>query len=167
MFRMVLLGGFLGAGKTTTALTAARLLRSDGHRVAIITNDQGTDLVDTELAAWALPSGVREVTGGCFCCRFEDLAEAVREVVGETSADTVIAEAVGSCADLQATVVRPLRRHHPEMELAPLTTVVEPSRLAALTSPDADPELAYLFDRQLEEADIIALNKIDAQRPAV
>jgi hypothetical protein len=175
MFRLILLGGFLGAGKTTTALTAAHLLRSRGHRVAIVTNDQGTALVDTHLAAWRLGDrsdgngvAVAEVTGGCFCCRFEDLADTVREVVRSARADIVIAEAVGSCADLQATVIRPLRRHYAgEMQLAPLTTVVEPARLAAFAQPGADPELAYLFDRQLEEADIIALNKIDARHPSV
>src|SRR6266545_5220088 len=166
MFRLVLLGGFLGAGKTTTALTAARRLRSSGHRVAIVTNDQGTDLVDTRLVAWHLGGVVGEVTGGCFCCRFEDLADTISEVVRAGRADTVIAEAVGSCADLQATVIRPLRRHYAgEMELAPLTTVVEPARIAAFAEPGADPELGYLFERQLEEADIIALNKIDARRP--
>lgn len=170
MFRLVLLGGFLGAGKTTTALTAARQLRARGHRVAIVTNDQGTDLVDTRLAEWHLGAGfgeaVGEVTGGCFCCRFEDLADTVREVVRTARADTVIAEAVGSCADLQATVIRPLRRYYAdELRPAPLTTVVEPARLAAFAGPGADPELTYLFDRQLEEADIIALNKIDARRP--
>jgi G3E family GTPase len=39
MFRLVLLSGFLGAGKTTTMLAAARLLRERGNRVAVVTND--------------------------------------------------------------------------------------------------------------------------------
>ena len=65
--RVVLVGGFLGAGKTTTMLAAARLLEARGERVAVITNDQGTDLVDTRLAQLVgeRECRVAEVTGGC------------------------------------------------------------------------------------------------------
>ena len=43
------LGGFLGAGKTTLARALAGRLRDQGERVAIVTNDQGSLLVDTQL----------------------------------------------------------------------------------------------------------------------
>lgn len=173
MLRLILLGGFLGAGKTTTMLAAAGHLRSQGRQVAVVTNDQGGRLVDTRVAG-SQAGAVGEVTGGCFCCRFEDLATTVAELA-RGGTDTVIAEAVGSCADLQATVVRPLRRLHGEdVDVAPLTTLVEPARLEELADVGAGPgadtraeehELAYLFGRQLEEADVIALNKADTRSP--
>src|SRR5690242_17672576 len=119
MITFVPLTGFLGAGKTTTMTTTALALQERGHRVAVITNDQGVELVDTKLVRSKLDS-VAEVTGGCFCCRFEDLVEAVVGLVASDDVDTVIAEAVGSCTDLQATVVRPLRRYYGErMVVAP------------------------------------------------
>lgn len=156
MPRLVVLTGFLGAGKTTTMLAAGRLLTRRGHRVAVITNDQGNDLVDTRLAREAV-ADVSEVTGGCFCCRFENLADLVTQLIDNGRADTVLAEAVGSCTDLQATVIRPLRaRYRDRLAVAPLTTVVDPARVGAL-----DGDLGYLFDRQLAEADVIAVNKTD------
>lgn len=156
MARLVVLTGFLGAGKTTTMLTAGRLLGRRGHRVAVITNDQGTDLVDTRLAEAVVPD-VSEVTGGCFCCRFDDLADLVTELLDGGRADTILTEAVGSCTDLQATVIRPLRaRYRERLTVAPLTTVVDPARFDALAG-----DLGYLFDRQLAEADVIAVNKTD------
>ncbi|HEX6073667.1 MAG TPA: GTP-binding protein [Micromonosporaceae bacterium] len=169
MITLIPLSGFLGAGKTTTMIAAAKSLEAAGRTVSVITNDQGVDLVDTAKARAAL-SGVGEVTGGCFCCRFEDLIGVVSELVAQRNVDTVIAEAVGSCTDLQATVVRPLRElYGSRFVVSPLTTVVEPLRYKAFSGGwergESDSELSYLFDRQLAEADVLALNKIDITPP--
>lgn len=47
--RFIMLGGFLGAGKTTALLRLAHHLQKAGRRVGIITNDQAAGLVDTAL----------------------------------------------------------------------------------------------------------------------
>ncbi|MPZ82204.1 MAG: hypothetical protein GEV28_18120 [Actinophytocola sp.] len=155
--------GFLGAGKTTTLLAAARELRRRGHRPAIVTNDQGRDLVDTRLAR-TVTDAVAEVLDGCFCCRFDELAGVVTRLVGG-GADVVLAEAVGSCTDLRATVVRPLREHHGDaLRVAPLVTVVDPLRYRAFARSWAageDSDTGYLYAHQLAEADVLAVNKID------
>ncbi|MCS7167674.1 MAG: cobalamin biosynthesis protein P47K, partial [Gemmatales bacterium] len=44
-----MVGGFLGAGKTTTLLGLARHYIQQGRRVALIANDQADHLVDTAL----------------------------------------------------------------------------------------------------------------------
>ena len=49
MTRLIFLGGFLGSGKTTTLLRLASNLAREGKKVGILTNDQGQELVDTEL----------------------------------------------------------------------------------------------------------------------
>src|ERR1019366_8722140 len=46
---LILIGGFLGAGKTAALLALGRWLADQGIRAAFITNDQGTDLVDTRV----------------------------------------------------------------------------------------------------------------------
>lgn len=164
--KLVLLGGFLGAGKTTTMIKTARTLEAKGYRVALVTNDQGKELIDTELAR---TSGLntKEVTGGCFCCRFDDLYQNLKELLEEKKPDVIIAEAVGSCTDLAATVIQPLRQYYSsEFKTAPLTIVVDPARLiheleANKNIPVFSQSVSYIFEKQLAEADIIALNKLD------
>ena len=46
--RFMMVGGFLGAGKTTAIARIARTLIDAGHRVGLVTNDQAFDLVDTQ-----------------------------------------------------------------------------------------------------------------------
>ncbi|UAL12440.1 GTP-binding protein [Caulobacter segnis] len=157
-------GGFLGAGKTTTLQRAAAEFANRGLKVGVITNDQGAGLVDTE----ALRSKgflTEEITGGCFCCRFDELVETAGALIRQERPDVILAEAVGSCTDLSATVYQPLRQYYPEtFSLAPLTIVVEPERIRSLreggetTFPDS---VRYLFRKQLAEADLILLNKLD------
>lgn len=155
--RLILTGGFLGAGKTTLLLRTAQYLAARGVRVGLVTNDQGADLVDTALAQ-AHASAVVEVAGGCFCCRFPDLIEALRWLQQSVAPEVILAEPVGSCTDLMATVLRPLMAFYPdEYELAPLTVVLDPARRVA----DYADEVAYLYRQQLAEAEIIVLSKAD------
>ena len=160
----ITLGGFLGAGKTSLMSATAELLRNQGLRVVLVTNDQGEQLVDTVTASRAgVP--VREVTGGCFCCRFDDLAQVVVELVDTEAPDVVIAEAVGSCTDLTATVLRPLRAFYGHrLAVAPLTVVLDPARLLELGTTQLSAEaveLGWLLHTQLEDADLIVLSKGD------
>ena len=123
---IVVVGGFLGAGKTTLILAAARELERHGRRCAVIMNDQGSELVDTRFAdLQGLRSG--EVTGGCFCCRLTDLVDAA-EKLRAFSPDVIFAEPVGSCTDLLATVLRPLQEYQYKYKIAPFTVVVDPQR---------------------------------------
>ena len=45
--RYIMVGGFLGAGKTTAILRMAERCTASGRRVGLITNDQSVGLVDT------------------------------------------------------------------------------------------------------------------------
>src|SRR5262245_60456804 len=45
----IMVGGFLGAGKTTAMLRLAEHLTQRGQRVGLITNDQSQGLVDTSI----------------------------------------------------------------------------------------------------------------------
>ena len=153
---LIPIGGFLGAGKTTLILAAARILSARGLKCAAILNDQGGDLVDS---AYATSQGLtsNEVTGGCFCCRFSDLMDKADELLA-LSPDVIFLEPVGSCTDLSATILQPLKHGFAhQYRLAPLTVVVDPARAADLS----DLNIAFLFERQCEEADLVLFNKSD------
>ena len=156
---VVLVAGFLGAGKTTLILAAARELQRRGLRSAMVWNDQGEDLVDTRHADLSgMHSG--EVTGGCFCCRLSGLIEAIGDLRAHAP-DVIFAEPVGSCTDISATVLRPLLEYSETWQLSPLTVLVDPARARDLLASNADPDMRFLFDKQLEEADLICFTKSD------
>jgi len=161
----VMVGGFLGAGKTTALLRLARHFTGRGRRVGLITNDQSQGLVDTTLVnASGYP--VREITGGCFCCRFNSLTKAANELTSEVRPDVFLAEPVGSCTDLRATVHYPLRRMYGDnYRIAPLSVLVDPIRalrVLGLESGQAfSAKVLYVYRKQLEEADLIVINKRD------
>lgn len=162
-----MVGGFLGAGKTTTILRLAQYLQRHGHRPGLITNDQAEGLVDTALLE-ELNLPVREIFGGCFCCRSEMLVQALEALEGgEMNAhprgagrglniasakvtdenpstsdggagsrgpagirpNVFIAEPVGSCTDLVATVTLPLEKIYQKgFVMAPYAVLVDPFR---------------------------------------
>jgi G3E family GTPase len=167
---VVVLGGFLGAGKTTTIATAAERIRARGQRVAIVTNDQASGLVDSATAR-EVSEAVIEIPGGCFCCRFGALVDALGELMRVARPDVILAEAVGSCTDIAATVYQPLLQLGiVPVRLGPLSIVVDGQKLRDRQQNTSlllrSTDIAYLFERQLAEADILLLNKIDAITPA-
>jgi Ni2+-binding GTPase involved in maturation of urease and hydrogenase len=163
--RFVMVGGFLGAGKTTTLARLAKFYRERGQKVGLVTNDQAEDLVDTHsLRSQGLT--VEEVAGACFCCRFDDLIGCVQRLETADRPEVILAEPVGSCTDLVATVVQPLKDLYADrFEVAPYPVLFKPSHgLRILRGEEGggfSPKAAYIFRKQLEEADAIVVNRID------
>lgn len=161
----VMVGGFLGAGKTTALLRLAEHLTARGRRVGLITNDQSSGLVDTALVgSYGYP--VEEITGGCFCCRFNSLTAAAERLTERARPDVFLAEPVGSCTDLRATVQYPLRRlYGDDYRIAPLSVLVDPVRALRVlgVEPGAafSSKVLYVYRKQLEEAVLIVINKSD------
>ena len=150
-----MIGGFLGAGKTTTIARLAAHYQSAGKNVGIVTNDQASDLVDT-LSLRSQGFDVGEVAGACFCCNFNDLTDTIGKLQESQKPDVVIAEPVGSCTDLVATVIQPMMHlHRGRFELAPFGVILKPShgqKILAGGKTGFSPKAAYIFKKQLEEA---------------
>ena len=163
--RFVMVGGFLGAGKTTALGRLARKYIEKGRRVGIVTNDQAHDLVDTNTFR-RQGLAVEEVPGACFCCRFDDLVSRVRSLQDSEKPDVILAEPVGSCTDLVATVIQPLKDlYGTRFEVAPYAVLFKPSHGTRILRNQAaggfSPKAAYIFRKQLEEADAILINRAD------
>jgi Ni2+-binding GTPase involved in maturation of urease and hydrogenase len=164
-----LVGGFLGSGKTTAIIGAAKYLMAQGRRVGVITNDQGKYLVDTAFFELAHIPTV-EVTGGCFCCNYDDLDARLTHLQASARPEVIFAESVGSCADVVATVLKPLLALKSGDVTPSSLTVFADSRLLRLwllgqPLPFAD-NVVYIFEKQLEEAGVLIINKIDLLTPA-
>ncbi len=163
---VILTGGFLGSGKTTGILQACNVLMEQNRRVAVITNDQGLQQVDTSLVRTTSVPG-REIGGGCFCCRFDELTSRIDEIVNEVAPDIIFAEAVGSCTDLVATVAAPLLKQYLSVKVV-VVTYVDSLFLVSLlegTSSFIDDSVRYIFRKQMEEAGILVANKADCISP--
>ncbi|MBQ2627532.1 MAG: cobalamin synthesis protein P47K [Eubacterium sp.] len=158
--KLIPVGGFLGAGKTSMLYRAAELLQKKGNRVGLITNDQATNLVDTTvLSGNEMP--VSEVSGSCFCCNFPGLVQAIESVAFAIDGGITIAEPVGSCTDLSATIMQPLKDKHKELvDPAPMTVLADPERLRGILD-EKENTASYIATKQFDEADIILINKID------
>src|SRR6185312_8958899 len=160
--KLILTGGFLGSGKTTAIQHACNLLIKEKVKVAVITNDQGEELVDSKyLQNFSIP--VREVTNGCFCWNYNALLENIYYLSEKINPRIIFAESVGSCTDLVATIAKPLAEMHPE--LAVNISVFVDSYLLYLfisgASSFSNDSVRYIFKKQMEEADILILNKAD------
>src|SRR5579871_3209963 len=153
LLRFIMVGGFLGAGKTTTLARLARFYLDRGQKIGLVTNDQAQDLVDTT-SLRSQGFAVEEVPGACFCCRFNDLVGKVEELESAQRPDVILAEPVGSCTDLVATVVQPLKDLYGErFEVGPYPVLFKPSHGLSILKSEKDagfsPKAAYIFRKQI------------------
>jgi G3E family GTPase len=160
--KLILTGGFLGSGKTTAIQQACSLLLRENKTVAVVTNDQGEDMVDSKLIQ-GLSIPLKEVTHGCFCCNYNALLQHIYYFSEHINPEIVFAESVGSCTDLVATIAKPLAEMHPGFAVN-ISVFVDAHLLHSLISGTSffiDDAVRYIFKKQMEEADILILNKID------
>ena len=150
---IVLVAGFLGAGKTTVVNHI--LAHAEGRRIAAVVNDFGAINIDAELIGGA-SDGVVSLTNGCICCSLEgDLLRTLAGILRRNPRPDYIVIETSGVAD-PAEIVRNLMDPVIWKE-APLETVL---CVIDATTPIAKLDDALLRS-QLRAADVVALSKTD------
>ena len=153
--RINLLFGFLGSGKTT--LVRRILGERGGERpTAVIVNEFGEVGVDGEVIAGNNVDLV-ELTSGCLCCTLRgSLMSAVEELREKAAVERIVVEATGvaSPGDMLEDLNDSRIAH--ELDVGPLVTVVDAPKFTRLQQ-----MLGEFYEEQVENADVLVLNKID------
>ena len=151
---VTVIGGYLGAGKTT--LVNHLLRNADGRRLAVLVNDFGDLPIDADLIE-AKGEDLISIAGGCVCCSFgSDLMGALIKLAERTPApDHVLLETSGVA--LPGSVAR-------SVALIAAYSVDGVAVLVDAETVRARAAERYMGDtitRQLAEADLVVLNKTD------
>lgn len=151
--RVLLIGGFLGSGKTTMVLKLIDRLAADGKKIALIINELGeVGIDDATLEKIGISS--KELTNGCICCTLAaNLRVTVSEIVKIRDPDILIIEPPGLALAYQ--VRDELLAIDVTMSFAPLVTLIDASRFEGIS------HIPNFTDHQYNEAEIIGINKAD------
>lgn len=151
------IGGFLGAGKTT--LVNHILCQSNGTRYAVLVNDFGAVNIDAGLIA-SHDGQTMALTNGCICCSLADgfVQTMLRLMQAPDSFDHVIVEASGVA---QPSRIMDFARLDPLLDPDAIVTLVDAENIADRL---ADPLIADAVTAQIATADILVLNKMDLVR---
>jgi G3E family GTPase len=185
---VTVLSGFLGAGKTT--LLNHVLNNRTGRRVAVIVNDMSEVNIDADLVREGGANLSRtdeklvEMTNGCICCTLrDDLLLEVRRLAEDGRYDYLLIESTGIAEPLPVAATFEFRDEEGRSlaDLARLDTMVTVVDAANLLQDYASTDflrdrgeslgaddnraLVDLLAEQIEFADVVILNKVDAATP--
>ena len=154
----LIVGGYLGAGKTT--LVNHLLRHTGGRRIAVMVNDFGELTIDADLIEGAEGS-VLALAGGCVCCSFgSDLLGALQDVLQrQPPPDLILIETSGVA--LPAAVARSVRLL-PGLSIDGIVLMLDSETVRQRS---ADPYVGDLVRQQLLDADLLILNKTELCSP--
>ncbi len=153
MTPLIILTGFLGAGKTT--ILNRILAHPGGRRIAVLVNELGRISIDTQRIL-SRGGDVLELAGGCVCCKIDvknDLYDGIADVVRRSAPDAVVLETTGIAEP--PAILDGLARHAAAVRVASVVCVVDAECLPELA--ERRPEVAA----QLACADGVVISKLD------
>jgi len=153
--RVIIIGGFLGSGKTTTVLKISRQFTESGKKVAIIVNEIGEIGLDGDILT-SSDIVTEELTSGCICCTLRiSMQYTLQTLEEEFNPDIVIIEPTGIA--FPAQIKEEIETMGLlELSFAPIITLVDPGRFGTEAK-----EIPKFIETQIKEAEILCINKID------
>jgi G3E family GTPase len=150
---VTVIGGFLGAGKTTFL---NRLLRTDSARYAVLVNDFGAVNIDADLIA-RHDGATMTLTNGCVCCSIGgDFIETLGKVLDQQIPfDHIIIEASGVGDPWRIAEIALIE---PSLRLSAVVVIADASRIENLL---ADPRVGDTVRNQFDRCDLVLLSKTD------
>lgn len=161
--RLIILGGFLGTGKTSVLMPVARQIveeagGGDKTRVAIIENEIGQVGIDT---AFTEGNGftTTELFNGCVCCTLAaSLMDSLCQLEKEVNPEWVILETTGLARPHD--IAESVKRYYDENMNTAVCITVDVNRWGRLKK-----VVGELLYEQVQNADYVFLNKIDLAAP--
>ena len=153
--KVMIIGGFLGSGKTTAIQKISRQLIDAGKKTAIIVNEIGEIGLDGETLK---SPGIitEELTSGCICCTLRiSMQYTLQTLEEEFRPDIVIIEPTGIAFPGQIREEIELMGLS-ELSFAPVVTIVDPGRFGTEAK-----EIPRFIETQVKEAEILGINKVD------
>ncbi len=149
---MTVVGGYLGAGKTTLV---NHVLRSTDERIAVIVNDFGEISIDEDLIV-AADSDKLTLANGCICCTLADgFAAALMQIRSAgTLPQRLLIEASGVADPNQIAAYG----HTPGLRLDAVVVMADAEQVRRQAN---DRWVADTVRMQLAAADLLVVNKID------
>ena len=154
------LAGFLGSGKTTLLVRLGTTLGRAGRKVAIIVNEVGEVGVD---GAVIESNGLKsmELTEGCICCSLSgSLQNTLRQVTREFEPDVIMIEPTGLA--LPSKIKQIVRTSMIGEDRTFTICLIDAFRASKLFA-----EAGAFVSRQVDGADVVAVNKLDIVSPDV
>lgn len=157
--RVIQIAGFLGSGKTSAIIALSKSLSGDlKNKIALIVNEIGEIPVDGKIVE-ECGLKVKDLGGGCICCEIAQSFTNTLVLLSKSfNPNIVLVEPTGVAIPKQVKRAILMAGRDCEVALGPAVVLFDATRPEELLSEDM---LGHLVVRQLVDADIIAINKID------
>lgn len=153
--KCIIIGGFLGSGKTTTIRRLVEHLGKQEQKTAVIVNEIGEIGIDGDTISGGKIE-TREITSGCVCCTLRiSLEYTLRSLMESYNPDTIVIEPTGIAFPEQ------IKNNIEDMGIpgvtfAPIVNLVDAGFLIQKTG-----ELQNFMKYQIGEAEILGINKVE------
>lgn len=154
--KILIISGFLGSGKTTSVVKIGKYLKDRGNTIAVLVNDVADVGVDGQVIS---ENGLdsKEMPRGCICCTLKYALEGnIALIQAESDPDILIIEPTGVAFPDRIKEQIEKMDFGPEVTMGPIISLIDGSKFNHIME-----HSEYAATKQMENADVIVINKID------